>query len=505
MAAVAASFPCDACATSFATRNGLFRHLRTAASCAASGGLAAKLLRDGETPKAAAVPAVQIHAHAVGAAGAEKKRQEKGSDAVRKTDGKENKEQQHLNLETRPESYEAELAAKVAKAQAMLDGCGGQGQVAPRLEVFASPKEHFRMRAEFDVWKTEEGPSYIMHDGKAKVVVHRYPMAARLICDTLMPTLLQTLREVAVLRERLFQVNFHATLQGDGLVSLLYNSPFDRVARRLRCEHQQAEKLAEVAAELPTEGPLSPAWEVAAATLQSALGASVSVVGHTRGKKCVLGRDWVQEQLEVRGAAAPLRYRQLEGMFSQPNALVAQHMLAWARAVASGDDVAVGALGPRRSDDLLELYCGNGNFAVALAPLFRRVLATELVKALVDAAMINAEENGVDNAAFARLSAEELAQALEGARTFQRAAHIDLTTYDLSTALVDPPRAGLGPFVCSFLARFQRIVYVSCNPVTLRQDLDVLSETHDVKRLAAFDQFPYTDHLEMGALLVRRT
>lgn len=136
--------------------------------------------------------------------------------------------------------------------------------------------------------------------------------------------------------------------------------------------------------------------------------------------------------------------------------------------------------------------------------MFRKVLATELVKALIDAAHENASANGVTNLAFARVSAEELGLAMDGKRTFNRLKDVDLGSYKFNTVLVDPPRAGMGPEVSLFLSRFPRIIYISCSPVTLRADLDVLCQTHDIRRLAAFDQFPYTDHLELGVLLVRR-
>jgi tRNA (uracil-5-)-methyltransferase len=47
-------------------------------------------------------------------------------------------------------------------------------------------------------------------------------------------------------------------------------------------------------------------------------------------------------------------------------------------------------------------------------------------------------------------------------------------------------------------------VYISCNPKTLKQNLDQLSSTHRIARFALFDQFPHTDHIESGVLLQRR-
>jgi len=140
-----------------------------------------------------------------------------------------------------------------------------------------------------------------------------------------------------------------------------------------------------------------------------------------------------------------------------------------------------------------------------MAPMFRKVLATEVSKVSVAAAKHNAELNDADNVAFARLSSEELTLALDQGKEFMRLEDVPpLESYDLKTVLVDPPRAGMGPEVAKFVSRFERIVYVSCNPATLADDVRMLHDTHVVKRFAAFDQFPYTPHLECGALLVAK-
>jgi len=51
---------------------------------------------------------------------------------------------------------------------------------------------------------------------------------------------------------------------------------------------------------------------------------------------------------------------------------------------------------------------------------------------------------------------------------------------------------------------YPRILYISCNPTTLCENLATLSATHEITRLALFDQFPYTHHMECGVLLTRR-
>ena len=157
-------------------------------------------------------------------------------------------------------------------------------------------------------------------------------------------------------------------------------------------------------------------------------------------------------------------------------------------------------------NDLLELYCGIGNFTLPLARHFRYVLATEVSKTAVSAARHNRAINGADNLQLARLSAEDVATALAGIRPFRRLQDLSpgLGEHDFSTVFVDPPRAGLDSATESLVSGFERIIYISCNPHSLAENLQGLCATHRVERLAFFDQFPYTDHMECGILLKGR-
>ena len=120
-------------------------------------------------------------------------------------------------------------------------------------------------------------------------------------------------------------------------------------------------------------------------------------------------------------------------------------------------------------------------------------------------AIENIEKNQRENIQLVRLSAEEVSQALSGVREFRRLANIDLDDYKFSTVFVDPPRAGIDDATLDFIKHFQNIIYISCNPETLKRDLDTLSSHFDVKKMALFDQFPYTEHRECGALLTQKT
>jgi tRNA (uracil-5-)-methyltransferase len=257
------------------------------------------------------------------------------------------------------------------------------------------------------------------------------------------------------------------------------------------------------------------------------------------------GGDNVQAEEEEKGGeeeggedgVRKLYYTQAEGSFSQPNAGVCELMLSWACDVAHslaaspsrpsseasgsvGGDCGAGGKGGKVTEladavgsDLCELYCGNGCFTVALAPHFRRVVATELSKASVELAKRNVVANGLsDRVHVARLSAQEFCQLVDGSREFSRLKGSGIAEYVaeasssnlLQTLFVDPPRSGLDETCVNLAKGFENVIYVSCNPHTLARDVAELNETHRVIRLAAFDQFPYTPHLEAGVLLQRR-
>lgn len=354
-----------------------------------------------------------------------------------------------------PSHYDSQLADKAARLRELLAPFA-----APEPEVFDSPREHYRLRAEFRLWREGEARHYAMFeqgDKHTPILIEQFPIASQRI-NELMPRLKAAWAE-PTLGHKLFQVEFLTTLAGDALITLCYHRPVDA------------------------------AWQAAAEKLAVELG--VSIVGRSRGKRLVVGRDYVSEALTVVGRT--FVYRQPEGAFTQPNGEVCQKMLNWA----------YDALG-QRDDDLLELYCGNGNFTLPLATRVRKVLATEISKTSVNAALANLADNAVDNVTLVRLSAEELTQALNEVRPFRRLADIDLKAYEFGSVFVDPPRAGMDPDTCELTRRFDNILYISCNPETLAQNIAQLHDTHQVSRCALFDQFPYTHHMEAGVLLTRR-
>ncbi|NRA61005.1 MAG: tRNA (uridine(54)-C5)-methyltransferase TrmA [Psychrobium sp.] len=334
----------------------------------------------------------------------------------------------------------------------------------PALESFSSEPKNYRLRAEFRVWHQDEDLYHIVFDSqtKEKVRVDQFPSASQLINDV-MAALMTELHDNHDLRFKLFQVDYLSTLSGQIIVSMLYHRQLD-------------EK-----------------WQAQAQALKERLNEKfdLQLIGRARKQKICLDHDYVIERLQVDGQE--LIYKQVENSFTQPNGGINQKMLEWAL------DVTKGATG-----DLLEMYCGNGNFSLALAKNFDRVLATEIAKPSVESAQYNIAANKLDNVTILRMAAEEFTQAMRGEREFKRLKDIDLSSFNCNTILVDPPRAGLDDDTLRGISQYDNIVYISCNPETLAGNLEILSQSHKISRFALFDQFPYTHHMESAVYLTKK-
>jgi len=339
----------------------------------------------------------------------------------------------------------------------------------PEAIIFPSAPQAYRLRAEFRIWHEKQSIYYaMMSAGKDKTprrIDHFSPGSKTL--QQLMPNLLEQLDASPVLSQQLFQVEFLSSLKGEVLVTLIYHRSLD--------EHwiEQARQL-----KLHFKKNLSPSIS------------SVHIIGRSRGQKINIGQDFIYETFNINNKI--YTYQQMEGCFSQPNGTINEKMLHWASSVTQG----IGG-------DLLELYCGNGNFTLPLSKNFNKVLATEVSKTSIQALLHNLSLNQINNIAIARLSSAEAVQAINRVRPFRRLAGITLDDYQFSTIFVDPPRAGIDTETLAFVQQFDHICYISCSPDSLIANLNTLTQTHRIKHLAFFDQFPYTEHMECGVFLVR--
>ena len=207
----------------------------------------------------------------------------------------------------------------------------------------------------------------------------------------------------------------------------------------------------------------------------------------TRGgkTKTLKGEPAIEEQLDLGGAR--LRFRISPDAFFQTNTEMAEQLYG----------VAVQAAGLSGRERVIDLYCGIGTIALAMALDAREVVGVEVVERAVADAIENAKLNGLDNARF---YAGDIRTAMRPL--------LEQEGVGADVAVIDPPRAGLSQKVVRRVleAEVQRIVYVSCNPTTLAPNArQMVDAGYELRSVRPVDMFPQTPHIESVALLTRRT
>lgn len=151
-------------------------------------------------------------------------------------------------------------------------------------------------------------------------------------------------------------------------------------------------------------------------------------------------------------------------------------------------------LAPKKSDTLLDLYCGTGTIGLAMAKCVQFLTGAEIIPQAIADAKENAANNGIENASFLCGDSGELLTEMR--RTGQR----------FSAVVVDPPRRGLEACVIEDLASMQpqRICYISCDPNTLARDLCLFAEKgYRTDTVYPYDMFSRTGHVETVTLLTK--
>lgn len=140
----------------------------------------------------------------------------------------------------------------------------------------------------------------------------------------------------------------------------------------------------------------------------------------------------------------------------------------------------------KKCENLLDLYCGTGTIGIWMHDKADKVTAIEINKRSILNANINKELNEISNIEFICNDAKNV----KG-------------TYD--SIIIDPPRNGMSIYVTDFLnySNAKTIIYISCNPNTLKRDLNLLNK-YELVDLSATDMFPRTKHIECIALLKKK-
>ena len=187
------------------------------------------------------------------------------------------------------------------------------------------------------------------------------------------------------------------------------------------------------------------------------------------------GRDYFYEEL------LGLRFKITPFSFFQTNSLGAEVLYSLAREYVGSVD---GQL-------VYDLYSGTGTIAQILAPVAKKVIGVEIVEEAVEAAKINAAENGLTNCEFI---AGDVLKVL------------DTITERPDTIILDPPRDGIHPKAIRQMVGYgvERMVYISCKPTSLARDLPAfLMAGYCVERVKCVDMFPFTSGVETVCLLRR--
>ena len=143
------------------------------------------------------------------------------------------------------------------------------------------------------------------------------------------------------------------------------------------------------------------------------------------------------------------------------------------------------ALGKR----VLDLYCGTGTISLFLSKYFDEVTGIEINEEAVKCAFLNKKLNNVSNVRFICGDVSK-----------------EIHNLKADNIVVDPPRSGLTIEGINDILKINpdRLVYVSCDPMTLARDLKLLKEKYIVQEVALFDMFPWTYHVESVCLLLRK-
>lgn len=139
-----------------------------------------------------------------------------------------------------------------------------------------------------------------------------------------------------------------------------------------------------------------------------------------------------------------------------------------------------------KTNKLLDLYCGMASIGIYLYDIAKEITGIEINKDSVKCGKKNIKENNIKNYEIINNDASSIKEK-----------------YD--TVVVDPPRSGLSKEVIKILndMESEKIIYVSCNPSTLKRDIELLDK-YNLTEISVFNMFPGTKHIETVCLLSKR-
>ncbi|MEJ7593917.1 MAG: methyltransferase [Planctomycetaceae bacterium] len=187
-------------------------------------------------------------------------------------------------------------------------------------------------------------------------------------------------------------------------------------------------------------------------------------------------------------ANLPIRFGDTELLFGPQSFLQTSYEIAAALYAAAGR-----MLQQHAAENVLDLYCGVGAFSLTACSQARSVTGIDISRNAIDCADEAARRNHRHNSQFLCRSLDQFKAS-------------ELTTHNFDTIVCNPPRRGLDTASVTLIQtlRPRLLLYSSCNPVTLRRDIQLLDSDYQLNLLQPFDMFPFTHHCEVLTLLVRK-
>lgn len=143
------------------------------------------------------------------------------------------------------------------------------------------------------------------------------------------------------------------------------------------------------------------------------------------------------------------------------------------------------------NENILDLYCGTGTIGIYLSKYAKSVIGIEVNEQAIFDANVNKNKNNIENISFICDTTSNIN---------------NIVNNDFDVIIVDPPRSGLDKNTINFLinSKAKRIVYVSCDIMTLVRDLNILKQDYDIREITPVDMFPNTYHVETVCILERK-
>ncbi len=140
---------------------------------------------------------------------------------------------------------------------------------------------------------------------------------------------------------------------------------------------------------------------------------------------------------------------------------------------------------------MLDLYCGGGSIGLYVSPDNCSVLGVDNNKDAIAMALTNAKINKNNNAKYVLNDAGKSTKFM-------------VDKFDV--IIIDPPRSGLDKTTCNYLlnSNAEKIIYLSCNPITLKNNLEDLNKKYEITYINGYDMFSYTYHVETLVLLSKK-